>query len=106
MGVYDQFIWFGDSLIQQAWGGQEGGFGAGAAMQNCECDGKFLFYTGNLDVVRFFVRGGELFGIFMLETLLYINIGKREELLGVFGCIGVWAFFVFGFLMIQIYIST
>lgn len=46
MGVYDQFIWFGDSLTQQAWGGREGEFGAGAAVQNGECGGRFSFYLG------------------------------------------------------------
>ena len=51
--VYDQFILFGDSLTQQAWGqyqspdGQGGeGFVAGAALQNGElffCFGLSLF---------------------------------------------------------------
>ncbi len=35
MGVYDQFIWFGDSLTQRAWC-QEAGFAAGAALQDGE----------------------------------------------------------------------
>ena len=50
MGVYDQFIWFGDSLTQQAWGGQEGGFGAGAAVQNCEFVGRSFFsYNSHME---------------------------------------------------------
>lgn len=45
MGAYDQFIWFGDSLTQQAWN-QEEGFAAGAAVQNGEFCAFFLLIHG------------------------------------------------------------
>lgn len=72
MGVYDQFIWFGDSLTQQAWGGQEGGFGAGAAMQNCEFGG--LFFPLMIFMWRVRCRWGFYFPLPLMERVEFCRI--------------------------------
>lgn len=74
MGVYDQFIWFGDSLTQQAWGGQEGGFGAGAAVQNCECGASFFFFhsLGLFDFVGLLIEKINLYETIMSKALLFV----------------------------------
>lgn len=74
MGVYDQFIWFGDSLTQQAWGGQEEGFGAGAAMQNCESGGFFPSESIGYRSVFFCRRSEFLWDILMKNSLSFLYV--------------------------------
>lgn len=80
--LYDQFIWFGDSLTQQAWA-QEVGFAAGAAVQNCEfvCFFFFFFFSGKIKKSWFFWEEMMRGVLCVYEVLVFLGISSLLELL-------------------------